>query len=200
MTEKPKLAADLLAPYIKSRVYEDDKYSIEIELVSSDNSFSFLVGMRVKEPHHGGAYPQKRISLEQHDKDGHEGVHVQIHYHAIENAMKIGKIYVTLDIKDDMDLLETAEGFVYTLYEIFLASGPKLISISEEIFNVPLITDLKDKKPVLIMKMKTSLAENMIQIRDQSRDEIRIISPDDFGVLLKSRSELVPLLGGIVSE
>ena len=200
MTEKPKLAAELLAPYIKSKLYEDDKYSIEIELVSSDNSFSFLIGMRVKEPHHAGAFPQKRISLEQHDEHGHEGVHVQIHYHAIENAMKIGKIYVTLDIKDDMDLLETAEGFVYTLYEIFLASGPELITISEEIFNVPLIAYLKDKKPVLIRKMKTSLAENMIQIRDQSRDDIRIISPDDFAALLKSRSELVPLLGGIVSE
>lgn len=200
MNEKPRLSTDLLDPYIKSRIYEDDKYSIRIDLASFDNSFSFVVGMRVKEPHYEGAYPQKRITMEQHDGAGHEGVHVQIHYHAIDNAMKIGKIYVTLDIKDDMDLLETAEGFVYTLYEIFLASGPELARISEEIFNVPLIAELEDKKPALIMKMRKSFEQNMIQIRDQAKDEIKMISPDDFAALLESRTELVPLLGGIVTE
>ena len=200
MAEKHTLDTDSLDPFIRKRYYEDEKYRIEIDLFSSDSGFSFVVGMRVKEPHPEGAFPQKRITLEQHDDDGHDGVHVQIHYHAIDNAMKIGRIYVILDIDDDTDLLNTAEGFVYTLYEVFLASGPELAAISEKIFNVPRLADIQDKKIILTSKMRASLAQNMIQIKDQTKGEVRNIMPKDFAALLRSRAELVPLLGGIVSE
>lgn len=199
MAKKHTLDVSSLDPYIKARNYEDDKYQIGIDLFSSDTGFSFAVGMRVKEPHAEGAFPQKRITLEQHDGDGHEGVHVQIHYHAIENAMKIGRIYVTLDIDDDTDLLNTAEGFVYTLYEIFQASGPEFAEISNQIFNVPNLTDIQGKKAILTTKMKASLAQNMIQIKDQAKGEVRNIMPKDFASLLRDRRELVPLLGGVIA-
>ena len=198
MTERPTLDVNSLDPYIKARNYEDDKYQIMIDLFSSATGFSFVVGMRVKEPHTEGAFPQKRITLEQHDGGGHEGVHIQIHYHAIDNAMKIGRIYVTLDIDDDTDLLNTAEGFVYTLYEIFLASGIEFAAISEHIFNVPNLADIQEKKIILTTKMRDSLAQNMIQIKDQAKGEVRNIMPKDFAALLEDRAELVPLLGGIV--
>ena len=200
MTEKPSLDANSLDSYIKCKEYDDDKYEIIIYLSSSDTGFAFVVGMRVKESHTEGAFPQKRITMEQHDGDGHDGVHVQIHYHAIDNAMKIGRIYVTLDIDDDTDLLNTAEGFVYTLYEIFLASGPEFTAISEQIFNVPHLAEIQDKKIILTTKMKASLAHNMIQIKDQAKGEVRNIMPKDFAALLQTREELVPLLGGVVAD
>ncbi len=104
------------------------------------------------------------------------------------------------DIEDDEDLLNTAEGFIYTVYEIMKSSEPELSEIADEIFNIELIQTLEDKKYLLTEKLRASFAQKKIEVRDQSKEGIRILTPEDFAPLLESRTELVPLLGGIVTE
>ena len=113
-----ELETVLLEPYIKRKHYSDHKYSIDISLYSSSTGHGFTVSLEVKEPYSRGAFPQRRISLEQHEREGHEGVHLQLRYHLLRNSLNIGKLYIQLDVANEQELLELSEGFIYTLYEI----------------------------------------------------------------------------------
>ena len=126
MTKKPSLNTELLEPYILRMKHNTDKYNIEVKLASSGDHFSFTVGMELKEELIGQPLPQREIYLHQHDDEGHDGVHIQLRYHGVENDLNIGQIHISLDIEDDADLLRTAEGFIYTVYEIMKASEPEL--------------------------------------------------------------------------
>jgi len=201
MTDRPSLDTTLLEPYLKCMKHNSTKYNVTIKLASYGDHFSFTIGMDLKEEKIGQALPQREIYLHQHDGvRGHEGVHIQVRYHAIENDMNIGQIHISLDIEDDEDLLNTAEGFIYTVYEIMKSSEPELSEIADEIFNVELLPGLIDKKYLLSEKLRASYAQKKVEVRDQSKEGIRILTPEDFAPLLETRKELVPLLGGIVSE
>jgi len=120
MANPPRLPIELLFPYLRSNHYEDEKYSIRIDMFSDPVRLAFEIGMKVREPGYRGAYPQRRFSLERHSQRGHQGVHVQIDYHLVDNTMDIGKLYIFLEIADDVELIDAALGFLYTLFQIYL--------------------------------------------------------------------------------
>ena len=164
-------------------------------MYSAGDLVAFNVGIKMAEPHHEGAYPQRRFSLERHLREGHEGVHVQIWYHMVDNAMNLGTLYIVLDVRTDEDLLEVAEGFVFTLYEILLAMGPEFGEISQELFYVDLLEELRPRKAVLTSKLSDSMRNRMVEVRRSDRKKPTFISGKELVGLLESRRELVPLLG-----
>ena len=198
MNKTPILSVDLLRPYFKNMHYRDDKYSIDIELFSDTNQIAFEVSMLCKEPHYTSAFPQRRFSLERHLDEGHEGVHLQINYHLVDNDMRIGKLYITMEIFEDEELLHISEGFIYTLYEILCRIDPDLTEIAEEIFNTTLFSRIIGKKELLISKIYESLNHQRIMIRSIDRNESIVLEGKDFLQLVNKRSELVPLLGPLV--
>lgn len=197
MNDRLRLETDILRVYFNQTEYEDEKYSISIILRSDYGDYGFTVRVEIKEPHFKGAFPQREIALEQHGTCGHEGVHIQVKYHLIENEMNIGRLHIVLDTHSDEELLEIAEGFVYTLHEMFSNFGPDFEPIVPIIFKVELMDEIAEKKVVLIEKMRESLKNRMIEIRDLS-GEPRFYRPEELRGLLKSRREFVPLLGPVV--
>jgi len=197
MNDRLRLETDILKAYFNQTEYEDEKYSISIILRSGYEDYGFTVRMRIKEPHFEGAFPQGEVALEQHGSCGHEGVHIQIKYHLIENEMSIGKLYIVLDAHSDEELLEIAEGFVYTLHEMFSNFGPDIKLIVPKIFKIELMDEIAGKKAVLIEKIRESLEKRMIEIRDLSGVP-RFYRPEELRGLLESRMEFVPLLGPII--
>ena len=178
--------------------YQDDKYSIDIELFSDTDQIAFEVSMLCKEPHYSSAFPQRRFSLERHLDKGHEGVHIQINYHLVDNDLRIGRLYITMEIFEDEELLHISEGFIYTLYEILCKINPDLIEIAEEIFNTALFSRIIGKKELLISKINESLNQQRIMIRSIDRNESVVLEGKDFLQLVDKRKELVPLLGPLV--
>ena len=197
MNEKPRLETDILRAYFNNTNYQDEKYSISIRLISDTEHYGFEVSLEIKEPKIHGAFPQRRLALEQHTSTGHEGVHVQINYHLIGNDLDIGRLYIVIDSKSDKELLEIAEGFVYTLYEILSSFGPGLEKVLPELFKVELLEDIKDKKYLLLEKIRESLKNRVIEVRNLA-GEVTLIEPEDIRRLLKSRNELRPLLGSVI--
>ncbi len=196
MNEKPSLDTDILRAYFNKTKYPDEKYSITIRLISDIGYYGFEVSIEIKEPEGDGAYPQRRLALEQHTSKGHEGVHVQINYHLIRNDLNIGRLYIVIDCKSDKELLEIGEGFVYTLYEILTNFEPDLENAVSELFKTEIIKDIEDKKYILMEKIKESLKNRVIEVRNLAGD-VTLIEPEDIRRLLKTRRELVPLLGSI---
>jgi cyanate lyase len=193
MNERPTLDTDILRTYFNKTEYQDERYSISIKLISDVEHYGFEVSIEIKEPNTQGAYPQRRLALEQHSLTGHEGVHVQIKYHLIENDLNIGQLHIMIDCKNDEDLLEIGEGFVYTLYEIVSSFGSALENVIPELFKIELLEDIKDKKIILIEKIKESLENRVIEVRNLAK-EVTLIKPEDLRSLLKTRRELRPLL------
>lgn len=198
MKEPPRLSVDLLRPYFKNMSFINEKYTIEISIFSDDYQLAFEVSLECKEPNSCGSFPQRRFSFERHDGKGHEGVHVQINYHLIDNNLGIGRLYITLEIDSDKDLLQIGEGFVYTLYEILNDFNEDLKEISKEIFNVELIKTIKDRKGILMNRMGESLKKNRILISNSVSRESKVINGEDPKRLLEERRELVPLIGPLV--
>ena len=199
MNEGPRLETDILRAYFNETRYRDDRYSIEITLISDVEQYGFEVSIESMEPHTHGAFPERRVALEQHLSGGHEGVHVQVNYHLIDNDLNIGRLYIVIDTKTDKELLEIAEGFVYTLYEILSSLGQNFKDVLPEIFKVELMDDIKDKKHILVEKIRESLENRMIEIRDLSGTVV-LVEPEELRRLLKSRREFVPLLGPVLNQ
>ena len=198
MSKTPILSVELLRPYFKNMHYQDEKYSIDIELFSDTDQIAFEVSMVCKEPTYKSSFPQRRFSLERHLDEGHEGVHIQINYHLVENDMKIGRLYITLEIHEDEELLQISKGFVYTLYEILSGINSDLAEITNEIFNISLFSRISNKKDLLINKINESLQNQQIMIRSIDRNETIILEGKDFLQLITKRQELTPLLGPLI--
>jgi hypothetical protein len=198
MNNTPILSVNLLRPYFKNMHYHDEKYTIDIELFSDTDQIAFEVSIECKEPTYSSSFPQRRFSLERHIDDGHEGVHIQINYHLVDNDMKIGRLYITLEINEDEELLKISEGFVYTLYEIINGINSDFEKITNEIFNTSLFSKIKDNKDLLIDKINESLLNQQILIKSIDRDELKILEGKDFLQLITKRKELIPLLGPLV--
>ncbi len=197
MNDKPTLETDILKAYFNKTRYQDDKYSIIIRLISDVEHYGFEVSLEIKEPESDGAYPQRRVAFEQHTSMGHEGVHVQINYHLIRNDLNIGRLYIVIDSRSDEELLELGEGFVYTLYEILSNFGPDLMKVLPVLFKIELLEGIKDKKHILMEKIRESLKNRVIEVRNLA-GEVTLIEPEDIRRLLKSRNELRPLLGSVL--
>ena len=197
MNERQRLETDILRAYFNNTRYEDQKYLIEITLIPDTEQSGFAVSVKIKEPDVHGAFPQRRVSFEQHLSGRHKGVHVQVNYHLIDNELNIGRLYIIIDIHNEKELLEIAEGFVYTLYEMFMQFGPDFEKIVPEIFRIELMDDISESKAVLIEKICESLRNRMIEVRDLT-GEVRLVEPEELRGLLKSRREFVPLLGPVV--
>ena len=164
MSKTPILSVDLLRPYFKNMHYRDEKYTIDIELFSDTDQIAFEISIVCKEPTYSSSFPKRRFSLERHLDEGHEGVHIQINYHLVDNDMKIGRLYITLEIHDDGELLKISEGFVYTLYEIINGINSDFEEITNEIFNTSLISRIRGNKDLLIDKINESLQNQQIMI------------------------------------
>ena len=187
----------LLKPYFKNLEYSDEKYSIEIVLLTDPGYYGFTVRMEIREPAFQGAYPQRKFSLEQHAGPGHKGPHLQINYHLVSNYMKIGKLYIHLDVDSDKEMLEISRGFVYTLYEILSTFGEEMQSLIEYIFEVEMLEEISDKKALLIEKVQESFSSHMVEIIDVEKGKQELFQPGEFEKLLRDRTELVPLLGEV---
>jgi len=153
--------------------------------------------MKVKEPDYRGAYPQRRYSLERHSQRGHEGVHIQIDYHLVKNTMDIGKLYIFLDIADDMELIDTAQGFLYTLFQI-LSDIDVDNKIVPELFNVKHIENISAKKTILVEKVYDSFKDRGITVHNLDKDETVVYTGTEISELMENLRELVPLLGPII--
>ena len=200
MTNEPRLPMDLIRIYFKNTKITTDRYSVDVELYSYGDAVAFNVGIKMAEPHRDGAYPQRRFSLERHFREGHEGVHVQIWYHLVENTMNLGTLYIVLDVHNDGELLDVAEGFVFTLHEMLLSMGADFREIAWELFHTEMVEGLRSKKAVLTRKLSDSLNRRMIEVRRSDTKEATFISGKELIALLESRRELVPLLGPLAER
>ncbi|MCK5772910.1 MAG: hypothetical protein KAH57_03910 [Thermoplasmata archaeon] len=199
MSDPPILSSDLLRPYFRNMHFSDEKYIVDIEIFSDSSQIAFEICLECKEPKLHGAFPQRRFSIERHTTSGHEGVHVQINYHLINNEMDIGRLYITLEIDTDEELLNVAEGFVYTLYEILRSINDDMEKIAEYIFCVEMLGRIIDKKRYLVEKMAESLKNNRIQISNSQKKTVTVMEGKDFIKLLEERKELIPLIGPLVN-
>ena len=194
----PRLPVDILKIYFKNLKMDDGKRKVEINLRSDWPHIAFEVSVEVKEPSYEGAFPQRRISLERHEDHGHEGVHLQIWYHLVENKMDIGSLYIGINVNDNRNLEDIAEGFVFTIYEVLKEMGPEFKDIVDELFFIELVEEIKEKKSLLLEKIRESLEKRYIEIRREDDKKPILVDPEDIRILLRSRKELIPLLGPLV--
>jgi len=192
MDKEPTIAMDLLRVYFKSEEVKTKDKHVKVKLNSEYPFMAFEVSINIKTPGTKGSYPQRRYALERHDEFGHEGIHLQIWYHQVASAMNIGRIYVSIDAHNNKDLRNIAEGFIYSLYETFLAMGEDYPEIAEELFYVEQVKDLKKKKGILIMKIKDSLERKLVEISRSDTKEPMLITPKQIRKMLESHGELVP--------
>jgi hypothetical protein len=197
MNDNPTLETDILRVYFKETRYQDDKYIVEITLISGIDHYGFEVSIEVKQPDLGGAFPQRRVALEQHISGKHKGVHVQINYHLINNELNIGRLHIMIDTNNDKELLDISVGFVYTLYEMLKGFGPDFQEIFPKLFKVELLDGIKDKKIILMRKIKESFENRAVEIRNLA-GEIDLITVEEVRRLVRSRRELMPLLGSVL--
>lgn len=190
----------LLEKYIKNYDVEYLGKKVQVDIISTYPHIAFRLALDTKEPTFGGAFPQRKFAFEKHLGPGHEGVHVQIWYHLVENELGVGAIYLILEVLDDHDLLELSEGFIFAAYETLMAMGPDFQIIAEKIFNVDTLEILADKKDVLIERMILSLADRKMEIRLSDKKEPFIAKKEDIELLLGSRKELVPMFGALTER
>ena len=124
-------------------------------------------------------------------------MHVQIDYHLVDNAMDMGKLYIFLDVSDDMELIDTAQGFLYTLYQILsdLDTHGRFVP---ELINLKHIEDLSHKKDFFVRKLYESFKDRGITVRNLIKDETVVYTGKQIIELMKDRKELMPLLGPII--
>ncbi len=178
--------------------YSDNRYSVSVTLFGDERQISFEVSLDCKEPSSGGSFPQRRYSLERHSGPGHEGVHVQINYHLIQNRNRIGKLYILLKIDSDEQLLDVAEGFIFTMREILLEFDEDMDKVVDHLFNMKYLDTLRNKKNILIERLSESLSMNRIQISNSMKQTSTIINSSDLIKLLEDRNELRPLIGPLM--
>ena len=198
MGDEPRLSTDLLKPYFKNMHYRDEIYQIDVYMFSKLDQIAFEVSLECKEPGFSGAFPQRRYSLERHSKIGHEGVHIQINYHLVDNDMKVGRLYIVLDVMNDEELLHVAEGFVVILYEILRGIDRSLKHAVEQIFNTAAVRRMRRRKELLLTKINESLQHQQIKIRSTEHDRIVVYKGKEFLELISERKELSPLLGPLI--
>lgn len=195
LKKQPQLSIDLLRPIFKNLSYQDDRYSVIITLFSGEDQIAFEVSLESKEPSYKGSFPKRRYSLERHSGKGHDGVHVQINYHLIENRDKIGRLYMILEIENDEKLLEIAQGFVYTLREVLLEIDNDMTVVVEHLFNIDYLDTLGSRKTILMEELVKSLTSNRIHISDSFKKTSTIIQGKELMALIEDRKELRPLIG-----
>ena len=196
--EEQPLYTDRLETYFKSLSASRNKTRVQITLESDRKHTSFEVSLQSKEIDFKGAFPQRRLSLEKHAKVGHEGVHLQIHYHLIENSAEIGRLYILLDILDSEHLQDIAEGFIYALYELLDELGGDYRNIIDDLFFPELVSDLTEKKAILDAAIEDCFRSKGIEIRSYQTNESKLITPAEIEDLVRTRRELVPLIGKLV--
>ena len=111
--------------------------------------------------------------------------------------MDIGKLYIFLDIADDMELIDTAQGFLYTLFQI-LSDIDVDNKIVPELFNVKHIENISAKKDILVHKVYNSFKDRGITIHNLEKDETVVYTGTEIIDFIENRRELAPLLGPII--
>ena len=197
MADDISLETDLLRPYFRKFEHSDDEVEISVRLRSSPDRMAFEVSVKIKEPTYEGAYPQRRFALERHDGAGHEGIHLQVYVHPVDIGERFSRLYITLDIKNDQELVELSEGFVFTLYEIIQSLGPGFDLVAGEIFNTTLVETLASKKDLLMTRVLESFKARNIEIRTADRSKTILLKGEQILRLLEHRAEVRPKLGPI---
>jgi len=188
---------NLLKQYIRSASYDDGEVSVMIDMGSSRVVGGFWITLTASRPLTGGAFPPARFAFEDHGGFGHKGVHIQVNYHLMENELKIGRLYITLEVRGVHDLQSLSEGFIYTLREILIGMGSGFNQASSLIFREELLSDLTPQKTLLMDRIRESVEGDHIEIRDHTRGIHQPTHENTMG-LLRSRRELIPLLGPLI--
>ena len=200
MTQKPQISMDVLRTYIKERIAVQGETRIELDTFSDLKRFAFYLSIEMSRPRTKASYPQQRLSLERHIPGrGHQGVHLQIRYHKMDNPLKIGKMRVILEIENSTDLQQVAEGFLYTIYEVIGNLGDDLETARSKLFYEESILELKECKNIFIDRIRTSILERSIEIQ-RLDGEIVIIGQREIKGLISERKELTPIFGPVVEN
>lgn len=195
MNERAVIRVEELRQYIKKNKVTQGRYHVKLQINSDSQRIAFHIELKVREPDFFGSYPQQRISLERHKAGkGHEDVHLQIDYHKIENPLDIGTLYINLAVTDSRELKDLAEGFLYSIYEMFGSLPGEFPKIRDMLFHEDLIEDLKPKKRFFIGIVSDSMNERSIQI-ERLDGTVKRMGRSDMKRLLDARKELVPILG-----
>ena len=198
--EDPELVISGLETYFKNLLANRNNTQVRINLESDREHTWFEVSLSSKERGFTGSFPQRRISLEKHKRIGHKGIHLQIHYHLIENTAEIGRLYIHLDIQDSVHLQDIAEGFIFALYELLEDLGGDYRDMIEDIFFPELVSELVEKKAVLQAAVEDGYSKKGIEIRSYQTNESRLITPEEIRELVRTRSELAPLIGNLAGR
>ena len=196
LEDEPVIDARILRRFFRSMSASNDTHNVDLDVYNYPEGIGFIVSLAVKEPDVAGCVPQNRIALEHHEGHGHPGIHLQIEYHKVDNPLNIGKLYLFLDISSDEEMVHVAEGFVYTLKEMMEGMGAEFGPVIEEIFDLPSLEGIADRKEVLKAKVQESYLNRAVDIVTLDREK-SVLTGENLHQLLQMRKELVPLLGNL---
>lgn len=138
---------------------------------------------------------QRDFAIEHHppDKSRHNKPHLQIKIHGPENEDKVGKLWLTLILREDDDDKEyekCIKGFMYALDEIADICKDGL---DEELLNTEKIEELKPEKEFLMNKIKESLETKGIEFQSPE-GETYFVTGEKTSKLIAQDKTLKPLL------
>ncbi len=188
------ISIDIIRSYFKCFEVAIDKDRLKAKVSSDRDRLSFQIAIYSSSIGFTGSFPQTRISLERHSENiRHQGVHLQLSFHKIENPFHAGTLYIHLDIDDMNNLLDVSQGFLFATYEMLKKLGGNFVKIRDQLFHPEMIVDIYDKKQIFIEKVSKSIQVRPLELikLDGSRVYISEAELEEF---LEYRKELVPLL------
>ena len=196
---EPDLDVRIIGAIFKTHTAQSDNFRIEINLRNAiQGSVEFYVRIRLREPKPFRSFPQMKIALEKHDiGEGHEHVHVQVQMHKYDNTLKIGKMYLRIDARDEMVMLSIAQGFVCSLYDVLKKMDSEVALLAEEIFHQEILARWRSNIPSYHQAVTNSFAKYGLEVTDLSHRKRILYSQEELMDFLDSRAELVPLIGPI---
>lgn len=181
--------------YFKETDVSHGSSRIEVNIIYSKDRVNFEVSMTTTKWLLSGAYPKRRFSLERHvGRPGHKGVHLQLNYHMVENPKNIGSIHIGLDISSSEEMLDIAQGFLYSLYEMIGEMDEEFITIRDRMFREELIMDLASKKIFFDNKVNDCIKGKDIEIRSIEGKTYHL-TEKEFRSFIEETKELIPLFG-----
>lgn len=157
------LKFQFLPIYIKNRIYDKENVRIEIIEVPCQNPEEEEYRFRIKSRHEDEIIIHRDIAIEHHqprETHPHGVEHVQFKLH----SESLGKIRITLDIKNDTEYKKCILGFLYILRNLIKNLEKFSSNISNEVLNLELFDKLENNYYFLRKKIDSSLIESKIDM------------------------------------
>ena len=189
---KNNLKRDTLNAVLVKKQFSDDSNSSILITNEPDYREQINIEFSMRFEHHEYQKEtvfQRDFAIEHHppEKSEHTDPHLQIKIHGNDSNDKVGKLWLTLTLKDDEEYERCIKGFICVLDEITHICKKNL---DKELLDLSEIKKIQPEKEFLMNKVKESLEANGIKYKP-SEGKKYVISGKNISKILKQDKTLI---------